>query len=126
MKDLALFYYNEGYNCSQSVLKAFEEKYSYTIEPSLYKSLDAVNTGFGIGSLCSAIVGGIMIFGLVFDDITAHRARLKLLTHFDVYYNSVNCSGLNRARTPYGGCDKIISSAAYFTELILLEEGFHK
>ncbi|MBE6008624.1 MAG: hypothetical protein E7235_05435 [Lachnospiraceae bacterium] len=126
MKNLAVLYYNEGYNCSQCILKAFEDKYSYHIEPTLYKSLNAVNTGLGVGSVCSAIVAGIMIFGLVFDDATAHRTRLKLLADFDAYYGSINCSGLNNARTRYGSCEKIISAAAYFTEMILLEEGFRQ
>ena len=124
LKDLAVFYYNKGYTCSQCVLKAFEDKYSYPIDQNLYTPLNAVNTGFGVGSVCSALVGGVFIFGLVFDEITAQRARLKLLANFDAYYNTLNCSGLSNARTGYGGCEKIISSAAYFTEIILLQEGF--
>lgn len=126
LKDLAVFYYNEGYNCSQCVLKAFEDKFSYTVDQSLYESLNAVSTGFGVGSICSALVGGVIIFGLVFDKITAQRARLKLLANFEAYYNTLNCSGLNNARTGYGSCERIISSVAYFTEITLLQEGFLK
>ncbi len=124
MKEAALKYYNDGLNCSQCIIKAFEQKYGYAISDEIYSSLSAVNTGLGVGSVCSALIAGIMIFGLVFDEDTAHRARLKLLAFFDAYFESINCSGLNSSKNEFKGCDKVIVMAAYFTEQILLEEGF--
>jgi len=124
LKTLAVRFYNEGYNCSQCIIKAFEEKYDYNIEDRSYSALSAVNTGFGVGMVCSALVAGILIFGLVFDEVTAHRARLRLLASFDAYFDSLNCSGLDSIKDSSSGCEKIISKAAYFTETILLEEGF--
>lgn len=124
MKALALKFYNEGYNCSQCIIKAFQEKYDYPISDDVYLGLIAVNTGMGIGSFCSALVAAVMIFGFVFDKETAVRARLKLISCFDAYFGSLNCSGLNASKNKYKGCEKVISMAAYFTERILREEGF--
>ncbi len=124
MQNLAIKYYNNGFNCSQCIIKAFQEKYGQAISPEIYSALSAINTGLGIGTVCSAIVAGVMLFGILFDEETAHRLRLKLLTYFDAYFGSINCSGLSRSKNNYNGCDKVISMAAYFTEQILLEEGF--
>ena len=126
LKDLAVYYYNCGYNCSQCILKSFEDKFSYTVDPILYKTLNAVNTGFGVGSICSALAGGVMIFGLIFDEITAQKARLRLLASFDSYYNTLNCSALSNKRTVHGSCEKIISYTAASVESIILETDFLK
>lgn len=124
MRNIAVKYYNEGYNCSQCIIKAFQEKYGKSVNDDIYKCLSAVNTGFGVGTVCSALIAGIMIFGLVFDETKAARARLKLLAAFDTYFSSINCSGLNNSKNMYNGCGKVIAMAAFFTEDILLEEGF--
>ena len=124
MKALALKFYGEGYNCSQCIVKAFEEKFKVKVDEEIYKYLSAVNTGFGIGSFCSALAGGIVVFGIAFDDKDAHRARIKLIDSFYAYFESVNCSGLNESKNKYNGCSKVIAMAAFFTEMVLQEEGF--
>lgn len=124
MKNLALKHFQTDSNCSQCILKAFEEKYNYPLNPQIYKSLSAVNSGFGIGTVCSALIAGIIIFSTVFDEQTALRARLKLLSNFNSYFGTVNCSSLSPSKNSFNGCDKIIYMTAAFTEQILLEEGF--
>ncbi len=124
MKLLALKFYEEGYNCSQCIVKAFEEKFGVEVDEKLYEALNAVNTGFGIGSFCSALAGGIIVFGIVFDDKDARRARIRLIDSFYSYFGSLNCSGLNESKNKNNGCAKVIAMAAFFTEMILREEGF--
>ena len=126
MRKLAVKYYNKGFNCSQCIIKAFEEKYGQRVSEDVYKWLSAINTGLGVGTVCSALMAGIMVFGLVFDETKAARARLKLLAAFDAYFNSINCSGLNESKNKYTGCGKVIEMTAFFTENILLEEGFEE
>lgn len=124
MKNLALKHFQTDCNCSQCIIKAFEEKYNYPVNREIYKSLSAVNSGFGIGTVCSALIAGIMIFSTVFDEQTALRARLKLLSIFKQRFGTINCSSLFPSKNGFNGCENIISVAADLTEKILLEEGF--
>ena len=39
MRKLAIKYYNEGFNCSQCIIKAFEEKYEKQVSEDVYKGL---------------------------------------------------------------------------------------
>ena len=73
MKNETLEYYQNGYNCSQCLLKAADEKYNLKLSPQVYKSCSAINTGFGVGSICSVLIAGIMLFDIIFDKADAKR-----------------------------------------------------
>ncbi|MBR1443936.1 MAG: C-GCAxxG-C-C family protein [Firmicutes bacterium] len=118
LKKYALEYYREGYNCSQCILKAAEKVYKVKVTKEMIKMCSAVNMGFGTGGICSTIIGGIMVFGLVFDENTAKSMRLKLIVRFSEKYGCTECARLQKK---VGGCEKLISDTADMIEMIIKE-----
>jgi hypothetical protein len=68
--------------------------------------------------MCSAIIAGIMIFGILFDEDRAVFLRLKLMDMVYEKYNGVNCMGLKKSE----GCTALISDIADMTEMIIQQE----
>lgn len=61
----AMEYKNSGYNCTQAVLKAYED-----ILPIEYDKLNMLASGFAIGmgsfeSTCGALIGSVMAVGML-------------------------------------------------------------
>ena len=120
LKEKALYYYRKGYNCSQCILKACESVYKIPISNQSMKLCSAVNNGFGIGSICSVLVSGIMIFGIMFYEVTAKKMRIKLLTMFNSKH-SLDCMSLKKEFND-GNCENIVGEIAQLIELIIDEE----
>lgn len=121
MKDRALEYYYKGYNCSQCILKAAEQKYKIPISKQSLNLCTGVCNGFGTGGFCSVIAAGIMILGLLFDESTVKRLRIKMLDEFQNRYSSLNCAQLKDKNKEYY-CDKFIPEAADIIDNIIMEE----
>ncbi len=121
MKDKVLNYYYQGYNCSQCILKAAEQKYKIPISNQSIKLCNGVCNGFGVGGICSVIVAGIMVLGLLFDEKTVKRLRLKFITEFQDKFSVLNCSQLKEKMGEYS-CDKLILEAADLIDKIIEEE----
>lgn len=122
MKEKAIEYYKKGYNCSQCILKAAEFKYKRPVPKQCFDMCRGVNTGFGIGGICSVLVAGIMIFGLFFEEETVKRLRIKLLTEFRNHYGCLNCADLLRMRKDSGRCEGIVGQVAEMVERMINEE----
>jgi len=121
MKDKALEYYRQGYNCSQCILEAAKQKYKIPISDQSIKLCNGVCNGFGVGGICSVIVAGIMVLGLLFDEKTVKRLRLKLITEFQNKFSYINCSQLKESMGKYS-CDKFITEAADLIDKIIEQE----
>lgn len=83
--------------CSRSILMAFRDKYGYVTE-EVINSANAINNGFGIGGMCSALLAGIMILGLLYKGEEAYSERMKLMTCFQCKFCSINCMSLAKER----------------------------
>lgn len=121
MKDKVLDYYYQGYNCSQCILKAAEQKYKIPISKQSLNLCSGISNGFGIGGLCSLIAAGIMIFGLLFDEKTVKRLRMKLLNEVQEKYSSLNCNELRNRKGEYY-CETFIPEMAELIDNIIEEE----
>ena len=119
LKKYALEYYSEGFNCSQCILKAAEKAYKVKVTNEMIKMCSAVNMGFGIGGMCSTLVGGIMVFGLIADENTAKSMRLKLIIEFKEKYGCTECARLQKKAA---GCEKLIADTADMIERIIREK----
>ncbi len=122
MRDKAVFYYNEGYNCSQCILKAAEYAFQIPISRQCYSMCSTISTGFGTGGMCSVLVAGFMVFGLLFDEETAKRLRIRLITLFQEKYDHINCSQLKQYRDAQGICSTIVGDTAEMIYKIILQE----
>lgn len=122
MKEKAEQLFNEGYNCSQCILKAGESSFGVPISKSCIRMCGAVNTGFGIGEICSVLIAGIMLFGLLFDQETAKRLRLKLLDECTQKYGKLSCGYLKSSEVKSGDCGRLIYELSGLIEQIIRAE----
>ena len=76
---------------------AFRDKYGYVTEEVICAA-NAINNGFGIGGICSALVAGIMILGLLFEGEEAYSERMRLMASFQCKFCSINCMSLAKER----------------------------
>lgn len=122
MKDQAIQYYQQGYNCSQCILKAAEERFQVSVPSQSFHMCSGIRMGFGIGGICSALVGGIMVFGLMFEEEAVKRLSIKLLTMFHERFDTLQCSKLKNQRDQQAICDSIVGEAAAIIEQLIVEE----
>jgi len=118
MQKLAYKYYCEGYGCGQCIIKAADEKYNLNLCSDLVRATGALGSGCGYGGLCTVLTAVIMIFGIMFDEITAKSLRIKFLEDFNGKYNSFNCCCLS-ARFD---CGDIIKNAADIADRLIAAE----
>lgn len=101
--ELAMAYFKEGYNCSQSVFLAFCDEYDMDFETAL-----KISSSFGAGmgrlrEVCGAVSGMFMVAGLVYGYIdpkdhkkkTEHYERIQYLAkEFEDKNRSIICREL--------------------------------
>ncbi len=124
MRDNAVKFYLEGScNCAQCLLKAAEIKYSLGQSDERHNMAAAMNTGFGVGGLCCVFVAAMMIFGLLFDENTAKRLRLKMFMEFLETHDRLDCAHLIREKVGDSVyCEGLIGELADLIDRIILEE----
>lgn len=122
MKTLAVDYHKNGYNCSQCILRALEDKFDIEISEECYNLTRGINEGFGIGATCSLIIAGTMAFGLFFDDNTVKSLRLKLIDYVNENYGVLDCGKLKRCDKIGEGCLILVGDVANYIEKLILEE----
>ena len=121
MKERTIYFYGHGYNCSQCILKAAESVYGISMPKGAVSMCSGINAGLGIGSMCSVLLAGVMVFGLLFDDITTKRMRMKLLNYFMDNHESMNCCELKKEQQSGRRCESIVAEIAELVEIIIAE-----
>lgn len=116
MKERALYYHEKGYNCSFVILKAGAEKYGVALPEEAQQSCCAVSSGFGVGSICCALVGAVLLFGLLFSEEQAKLLRMKLFVLFHDKYETLNCCAISAKRQD---CIEVIGDIAELTEQLI-------
>jgi C_GCAxxG_C_C family probable redox protein len=142
--ELASEYLKKGYNCAQSVIKAYAGDVGMNEEDAV-KMASVLGGGIGrTGHICGAVSGAALVIGMKFGstDNTAKHARTKayqkakeLLEKFDAQNKSILCNdllgydistdeGLKQARASgvmVQKCPKLVFSAAKILESIISE-----
>lgn len=113
LKERALFYYEKGCNCSQCILCAARDEYGIEMPDECCKSCDGIYNGLGIGSVCSVLIGCIMVIGLVEENVSFRR--LDMTEKFNRKFGSINCGKLKNNMN----CCDIIADACDILEDIL-------
>ena len=135
-EEKAVWYYGNGYLCSQSVLAAYAEDYGLTEEQAL-KLGTCLGAGMRMGEVCGACTGALMVLGLVHDDpknsMAANENTKRFLSAFRDANGSYLCNDLLGCdiRTPEGVqyardnhlftefCQKMVASAVDILEEII-------
>ena len=123
VKDTALEYHLNGYNCAQSVLAACRDYYDIDEKTAL-----AISAGFGGGVRSGEISGAVMAAGLAcpFNDAQDTEAKKKIATiaskSVDIVrdkYGCVRCIDLKKNGV---SCPEIIGFMAETAEKIIKEK----
>lgn len=75
-KEMAAELFNNGFNCSQSVLSVFCEKYNMKKETALKISC-GLGGGFRSGEICGAVSGAVLVIGLKYGQFMAEDKDSK-------------------------------------------------
>ena len=63
MADMAIDHFSSGFNCAQSVLAVFCEKYGLDKDTAL-KMCSGLGCGVRFGEICGAVSGSVLVIGL--------------------------------------------------------------
>ena len=113
VKEKAMNYCAAGENCSLGLLKAAAEVYGFGLSEEMKHSCAAINSGFGVGSFCSALVAAVMIFGILFPAEEAKQKRLLFLMKIREKYGTLDCCTLSANRAD---CVDLIGEMAELLE----------
>jgi C_GCAxxG_C_C family probable redox protein len=112
--EIAINYFEQGFNCSQSVLSAFSKEFDVP-ENELLKIATAFGGGLGRRQLtCGAVSGALMALGLHFGRGKEDEASKKTLTYekaeafmkeFEKRNGSITCRDLLRGLNMHDPAD---------------------
>lgn len=119
MKEKTMAYCRAGENCSLGLLRAASDKYGFPLSKEMTDSCGAVCSGFGIGSVCSALVAAIQVLGVLFVPEEAKRRRLFFLLAFQEKFGAMDCPTLSAGKSE---CIELMGEIAALLEQII-EEG---
>ncbi|WP_317856232.1 C-GCAxxG-C-C family (seleno)protein [Chakrabartyella piscis] len=94
MKKHTLEYLNQGESCSRSILLGAAKTYGFTLSKSTLDSCNAIQAGFCIGGTCSAIVGAVMVLGMLFPEKDAQQKSLLLFYEIQSRWHCLECCKL--------------------------------
>lgn len=76
VRDLAGQHFKEGYNCAESVVRAFRDFYKLDISDEALKMASGFGGGLGhAGCMCGALSGATMVLGMLQGRATKDQSR---------------------------------------------------
>ena len=124
MKDLALKYAQNDYNCAESVVLAANEYYGLNIDPRDVHLVSGFGAGMQCGDLCGGLAGAVAIIAMKYVENRAHEDRpglrnkvTKLIRSFEAAAGSRLCKDIKpKFYTPETHCYKTIMMASEVLE----------
>jgi len=101
-KEVAVEHFQSGFNCAQSVVAAFCEKYHMDKETAL-KTTSGFGAGFRSGEVCGAVSGAVMVIGLKYGQTIGedkptkdfcNQKTLEFTTAFEAKNKTIVCREL--------------------------------
>ncbi|SDE15626.1 C-GCAxxG-C-C family (seleno)protein [Sporomusa acidovorans] len=75
-KDLAGQYFKEGYNCAESVVRAFRDFYKLDVSDEALRMASGFGGGLGhAGCMCGALSGATMVLGMLQGRVNKEQSR---------------------------------------------------
>jgi len=122
LREKALQFRRQGYNCSQCIVKAAGNIYGIPAPEQVLSACQGINAGLGIGYMCDILLAGVMVFGLLFDETSTKRLRIRLLSRFSEKHPQMDCCVLIKLRKDDTRCEGLIGETADLIEEIIAEE----
>jgi len=100
LKDIAATYYNNNYNCAETLLRASNEYYGLNLNDRDMIMMGGYGGGMQVGSSCGTILGAIAALSIKYIEAKAHESAdigpvVRLLTEkFNEKFGSTLCKDI--------------------------------
>ena len=90
--EAAFAHFDSGFNCAQSVLAVFCEKYGVDKDIA-FKACSGLGAGFRLGEVCGAVSGAVLVIGLKYgqntpgDKISKDNCNAKVIEFMEKFKN---------------------------------------
>ena len=130
LSEIALRYYNQGYNCAESLVAAANEAWDLKLDAQALKLAAGLGGGMQIGDVCGAISGAICALGCLMVQTKAHDCAdlkpvtQKLMSAYRERLNSLRCDEIKpQLFDPACRCGNTVVVCADIFEEVLKEQG---
>jgi C_GCAxxG_C_C family probable redox protein len=111
LKERAKKYYNENYNCAETILHAANDEYQLGLDNETIRLTAGFGGGMGCGQACGALCGGICAISAAIVEDRAHQTpelrgkTTKLVAAFNRILGDTQCKNLMpKYKTPETRC----------------------
>lgn len=94
LREIAVELCKNGENCSRSILVAGGIKYNLELPQKTIDCCNGISAGFGFGGICSALVAGVMLLGILYDDNEAKQKSLVLFCAIQGEFGGLECCNI--------------------------------
>lgn len=134
LKEVAIQYYRQGFNCSESIIRAGNDVYDLGLHDKDMMMTAAFGGGFQIGDVCGALCGAACVVSSRYVSTKAHDSEdlrpltQKLVIAFQKRLGSRLCTQVKPVfHTPELKCEPTVSTCAEVLETVLEEwDATHK
>ena len=130
MKDYALHYYEQGYNCAESLVYGANAAWHLNLDENACHLMAGLGGGLQVGDVCGALTGAVCALGCLIVKTKAHDcAELKPLTQAVVEQvrqrlGSLRCEEIKpRLFQPERRCAATVENCADILEAVLRDVG---
>lgn len=113
-------YCREGEGCSRIFLRAAAAEYGFLLPEELLDACSGISGGFGIDGLCSGLVAGVMVLGLLFEEDEVKVRRILFLLRAQERFGALDCCCL--AAAFQGDCCGLLEEIADILQEIIEQE----
>jgi len=128
LKDVAVKYYRNGYNCAESILQAGNEYYHLGLHEKDMIMAAAFGGGFQVGDICGALSGAACVISSRYVETKAHDYKdmreitQKLVSAFQERMGSRLCSQIKPVfHTKETKCENAVAISAEVLEQVIQE-----
>ena len=130
LKDYALHYYEQGYNCVESLVYGANAAWHLNLDENACHLMAGLGGGLQVGDVCGALTGAVCALGCLIVKTKAHDcAELKPLTQAVVEQvrqrlGSLRCEEIKpRLFQPERRCAATVENCADILEAVLRDVG---
>ncbi|WP_304152804.1 C-GCAxxG-C-C family (seleno)protein [Megamonas hypermegale] len=128
LKDLAAKYYQQGYNCAETIIRAGNEYYNLRLDENAFRITGAFGGGLQVGDVCGALTGSACVVSAKYIETKAHDCpdlkplMLKLVRAFQTRFSSRLCAQIKaKFHNKEVRCLNTVTLAAEVLEQVIAE-----
>jgi C_GCAxxG_C_C family probable redox protein len=116
----------EGLNCAETILRAANSDLRLGLDKNALRLAAGFGGGMGVGSVCGALTGAIMVMGRLYVKERAHESsrvkdvEKKFIAAFEKEFGTILCTPIKNAHfNPEHKCKSVVLKASEILEDLL-------